>query len=147
MIIRRTDENNKNITICTAEEFINILSDKIYNSGLLQVYHRPNNQFKNIDFAFANQYGTAEISEDVSLDDIEECSWFGIKPIIDFNSSQLDLMCDYYGGGAIHVISFVGDETYSEIRNKLINLIFDSVADILGRLNPDEYLYIENLEN
>ena len=83
MIIKRIDENNKNVTICTAKEFIDILSDKIYNSGILHNY-RPSNQFKNIDFAFANQYGTTEISEDVSLDNIEECSWFGIKPIIDF---------------------------------------------------------------
>ena len=147
MIIRRIDENNKKITICTAKEFIDILSDKIYNSGISQVYHRPNNQFQNIDFAFANQYGTTEISEDVSLDDIEECSWFGIKSITSFNSSQLDLICDYYGGGAIHVISFVGDETHHEIHNKIANFICDSVADILGRLNPDEYLYIENLED
>lgn len=145
MIINRIDENNKKITICTAKEFIDVLSHKIYESGISQVYHGPNNQFDNIDFAFANQYGKTEISEDVSLDEIEECSWFGIKSIKDFDSSQLDLMCDYYGGGAIHVISFVGDETYHEVYNKITNFIFDSVADILGRLNPDEYLYIENL--
>lgn len=144
MIINRIDENEKNVTICTALEFTELLTRKIFSKEMMRTTE-PGTKFEDIDFCFAYRYNEIEITEDVQLDDLERCSWFGIKSIKGFNSFQLDLACDYYGGGSISVVSIYEDDRYEDIYNKIWDLICDAVSGTLGNLRPEEYLYIENL--
>ena len=144
MVIERINEDGKRITICTALEFTDLLARKILLQNMLRATE-PGTRFGDIDFCFAYRYKGKEITEDVQLDDLEMCSWFGIKSVKGFNSFQLDLICDYYGGGSIALVSIYEDDRYEDIYNKIWDIIYDAVSGTLGNLNPEEYLCIENL--
>lgn len=143
MIINRIDDVNKNVTICTAQDFVKILAQKIIDNDILQKKD-PENYFPNVAFAArVNEYNKIEISQDVKLDDIETCSWFGIHPVKGFDSMDLDLVCNYYGGGCATMCTLFDGMSQDEIEEELGKMIQESTEMGGVGVEKDEMIYVQ----
>ena len=143
MIINRVDDVGKNITICTARDFVHILAQKIFDNDILKKTD-PENYFPNVSFAArVNEYNKIEISQDVKLDDIEACSWLGIQPVKGFDSMNLDLVCNYYGGGCASLTSLFDGMSQDEIEEELAIMIQGSTEMGGVGVDKDEMIYVQ----
>ena len=143
MIINRIDDVSKNVTICTAQDFVQIIAQKIVDNDILRAIE-PGKKFPKISFATCvNEYGKTNISQLVKLEDIDVSVWFGICPINEFNSNDLELICNYYGGGcATMCVLFDGMSQY-EIEKELAKMIQESTEMSGFGVSKDEIIYVQ----
>ena len=143
MIINRIDDVGKNVTICTARDFVKILAQKIIDNDILQKTD-PENYFPNVTFAArVNEYNTIEISQDVKLDVIETSAWLGIHAVKGFDSMNLDLVCNYYGGGCASLTSLFDGMSQYEIEEELTRMIQGSTEMAGVGVDKDEMIYVQ----
>ena len=143
MIINKIDEVGKNVTICTARDFVKILAQKIVDNDILQKTD-PENHFPKVAFAArVNEWNKVEISPDVALENITTSSWFGIHPVTGFDSTDLDLICNYYGGGCASLTSLFDGLSQEEIEEELAKIIQDSTEMGGVGVAKDEMIYVQ----
>lgn len=91
-----TMKKDGNLAVCTIRELANELAKSIDSESVVD------SQFTECDFAI--------IDSDIQTDDLEyiksgASGWYGIKKLeTGFDSTDLLLLCDYYGGGCPNLI-------------------------------------------
>ena len=94
---------DKNFMLCTVKELALYIMDKIYIGN--DCYQLAEN-FPNCDFSIVDTetYGKKLFGESFTRALLSAGDWYGIKAVdTGFNSLDLTLICDYYGGGAAHI--------------------------------------------
>ena len=134
MIINNEEER---ITVCTLSDFIDIISIKIYDNAIPRKMF-PAKYFPDVDFSFICE----EVNKDSKITELYHEQHFGIKSVKSFDSNELNLICDFYGGGCFHTTTIAEDEDYIGIRNKVMKLVVDTLNDYEG-CSPDDMLYVE----
>lgn len=109
-----------NFILGTAEEIAGFIVSKYVNDGVLEKGQLL--QFQDFDFAIAD-----EISSTIPLKKIAEVStmYHGVKKLLNtgFDSDELPLLADYYGGGAGAYTSWYGGMDKSEAIKRLTSII------------------------
>lgn len=107
----------------TAREVTEYLLKNSFNhNGTLK-----SNIFHDCDFAVANDmYLTNYTLEEIL---INSDGWYGIKRIdAGFDSENMELITDYYGGGCATLTSVM----YDEEKNNVINIVEKSILEVLS---------------
>ena len=134
MIINNEEER---VTVCTLADFINIISNKICDNDIPRKIF-PAKYFPDVDFSFVCE----EVNKDSKITDLNHEQHFGIKSIKSFDSNELNLICDFYGGGCFHATTIAEDDRPIDINNKVLKLVIDTLNDYEG-CSPDDMLYVE----
>ncbi len=143
MIINRINEKGQRVTICKAKDFIHIVTQKIIDNDILKSAE-PGKLFPVINFAAeVNEYNKIKITQGVRLDDIDACAWFGIRAITEFNSSDLVIVCDYYGGGCAYLVSLYDGMSQEEIEESITKAVQESTEMGGYMISEDEMIYVE----
>ena len=131
--------NNKKqrVTVCTLTDFIEIISIKIWDNDI-QRNMSPSKYFPDVDFSFVCE----NVNKDSKITELRHEQHFGIKAVKGFDSNELNLMCDFYGGGCFHTTTIAEDDRYFDIYNKIMKLVIDTLNDYEG-CSPDDMLYVE----
>lgn len=134
MIINNEEER---VTVCTLADFIDIISNKICDNDIPRKMF-PAKYFPDVDFSFVCE----EVTKDSKITELDHEQHFGIKSIKSFDSNELNLMCDFYGGGCFHATTIAEDDRFIDIHNKVMKLVVDTLNDYEG-CSPDDMLYVE----
>ena len=106
----------------------------------------PNWKFQNCDFSVFNSFDTNKSLKDAMH---ETSGWYGIKHVdTGFDSSDLDLICDYYGGSCISSDSLYSGQDEEEMIKVIVNMITNTLSYQEGVKNEDidnTYLIVEEV--
>lgn len=89
---------------------------------------------------------TIDISNNISIQEVIDSSlgWHGIKTIdIGFNSSELDIGVDYYGGGCLHTTSLNYGMDKKQCVEFIKEIIMESLDDNGENVEDDTLLLVE----
>lgn len=131
------NNNEERVTVCTLADFIEIISIKIYDNNILTKMC-PADNFPGVDFSFVCD----EVNKDSKIPELRHEQHFGIRSITNFYSNELNLICDFYGGGCFHATTIARDDRYIDIHHKVMKLVVDTINDN-EECYPDEMLYVE----
>lgn len=131
------NNEEKRVTVCTLADFIDIIAIKIHDNDIPRKIF-PAKYFPDVDFSFV----CGEVNKDSKITELWHEKHFGIKAIKSFESNELNLMCDFYGGGCLHITTIAEDDRFIDIHNKVMKLVVDTLNDYEG-CSPYEMLYVK----
>ena len=122
------------------------LADYVVSDLCYERFHMltdDNHHFINCDFCAIDGY-----DEDMSIEELknEASSWHGIKAIdTGFDNSNLDVICDYYGGGCLAYSYLNCNMTKIECQRDIMESIFVSLDENGNSVDDDTLLFVEVL--
>ena len=123
------------------------LADYVVSDLCYKEFHMltdDNHNFINCDFCVIDGY-----DEDMSIEELKNVvgSWHGIKAIdTGFDNSNLDIICDYYGGGCLAYSYLNCDMTKKECWREIVETILVSLTSNGDNIDDDNtLLFVEVL--
>lgn len=93
-------------------------------------------------------YCVIDGGEDGTIEEIKEnvTSWMGIKSVdTGFDNHDLDIISDYYGGGALSVACLTCNMTWRECVDAIIHAISETINEFGETAHDDMLLFVEVL--
>lgn len=125
------------LAVCTTRELADELAKSIYSELVID------SRFTECDFAI--------IDSDIQTDDLEyikssASGWYGIKKLeTGFDSTDLLLLCDYYGGGCPNLIQiWEGMDGVVEHSQSILDGLLDCL-NVQEAAKPDTVLIVDFL--
>lgn len=122
------------------------LADYVISNLCYENFHMltdDNHHFINCDFCIIDGY-----DEDMSMEELKDnaSSWHGIKAIdTGFDNSNLDVICDYYGGGCLSYSYLNYDMTKTECLRDITETILLSLDENGNVADDNTLLFVEVL--
>lgn len=126
-------KTKENLMICTIAELAKYLANSI------SIQDIPDSQCPNVDFAVIDLCDIDNFDKVYS----NVTGWHGLK-VIDtgFNSSCLNIVADYYGGGSAAFTQISPDDSLEEVKNHFKKVIIKTL-DCLERIEDNSFLLVE----
>lgn len=122
------------------------LADYVISNLCYEKYHMLTDaihNFINCDFCVIDGY-----DEDMTIEEIKNKadSWHGIKAIdTGFDNANLDIVCDYYGGGCLAYSYLNCDMSKNECWEDIIQIILESLDENGNDADNGTLLFVEVL--
>lgn len=142
-MVINTQQNGKQYTICTANEFARMIVQKVFPTK------KADDNIFIADFTIAPVDDVEELTIEELNSESWKHGWYGVKELGNCGFDADDdrqLLFDYYGGGAGQLVDipqvYYTDHCYN-LEDSVIRPILEAIGDTLGWSDPDLLLFVQ----
>lgn len=118
----------KEYKLCTIREFAEYCADIIVNRKGYSHSSCFDAPLPDCDFAIVDDLGNEMTLEEVAA---SASGWCGLKKLdAGFDSMDMCLVSDYYGGGCMNIATFCGDESMAEVTQAIYQMVYDTLTTV-----------------